>query len=130
MFWLFIETRGCRFSKNCLRWNIAQLWKLFSYITIRIMKIPLSNCVSSLLSTHYSVFPFTAPLDFANAHGAFDQAQKSIWTPFPLFYRGEGGKLLWIKMLPFVNKSKSLSSDESYLYERFWVRQRLGSFLL
>ena len=39
--------------------NNGQLWKLFSYITIRILKISFRNCVSSLLSTHFSVKGFS-----------------------------------------------------------------------
>ena len=43
------------FIGNGSRQNIAYLWKLFSYITIRILKISFRNCVSSLLSTHYKI---------------------------------------------------------------------------
>ena len=43
--------------------KIAQLWKLFSYITIRILK----NCVSSLLSTYYRGFLFTGTFDLTKA---------------------------------------------------------------
>ena len=52
--------------------NIAQLL-LFSYFKIRFY-----NCVSLLLSTHYSTCIFTGPFDLAKAQ---NQAQKSIWTP-------------------------------------------------
>jgi hypothetical protein len=67
------------FSENGPRRNIAQLLKLFSYITIRILKISFRNCVSSLLSTHYRTF-------FLQAHSiwpksrAFNPTQKLIGT--------------------------------------------------
>ena len=38
-----------------------------------ILKISFRNCVSSLLSTHYTTFIFTGPFDLA--------AQKTIGTP-------------------------------------------------
>ena len=44
------------YTENGHRWSIAQLWKLFLYITNRILKISFRNCVSSLLSTHYMAF--------------------------------------------------------------------------
>ena len=55
------------FTENGPHWNFAQLWKLFSYITIRILKISFKNCVSSLLSMNYNSFLFTGPFDFAKA---------------------------------------------------------------
>ena len=55
----FTENGPCR--------NIAQLWKLFSYITIGILLISFRNCVSSLLSTHYRKFLFTGPFDLNKA---------------------------------------------------------------
>ena len=55
------------------------------------------NCVSSLLSTHYSAFLFTGPFDLAKAHGAFNSAQKSIWAP--IFYLVR--KKVKIKMYTF-----------------------------
>ena len=36
-------------------------------ITIRILKVPFRNCVSSLLSTHYRTFLFTGPFDLTKA---------------------------------------------------------------
>ena len=66
------------FTENGSRQNIAQLWKLFSYITIRILKISFRNCVSSLQSTHYRAFLFIGPFDLTKA---FNTAQKSIGTP-------------------------------------------------
>ena len=62
--------------------NTAQLWKLFSYITIRILKLSCRNCVSSLQSTHYRTFLFTGQFDLTRA---LNLAQKSIGTP--IFYR-------------------------------------------
>ena len=53
--------------ENDPRQNIAQLWKLFSYITIMIFKISFRNCVSSLLSPHYRTFLFTGPFDLNKA---------------------------------------------------------------
>ena len=50
-----------RFTENGPLRNIAQLWKLFSYITIRILKISL------LLSTHFKAFLFTGLLDLIKA---------------------------------------------------------------
>jgi hypothetical protein len=52
-----------RFTENGSRRNIAQLWKLFSYITIRILKISFRNCVSSSLCKHYMTFLFTGLFD-------------------------------------------------------------------
>ena len=66
--------------------NIAQRWKLSSYITIKILKISFRNCVSSLLSTHYKTFPLKANLIWPKPR-AFNPALKSIETP--KFYRGE-----------------------------------------
>jgi hypothetical protein len=43
-------------TENGLGWNSTQLWKLIPYIKIKILEISFRNCVSSLLSTHYSVF--------------------------------------------------------------------------
>ena len=59
------------FIENGPRRNIAQLWKLFSYITIRILNLSSRNCVSSLLSTHYRTFLFT-DFDFTKA--------QSLWS--------------------------------------------------
>ena len=61
------------FTENGPRRNIAQFWKLFSYITIRILKISFRNCVSSLLITHYRTFIFTGPFDLT-------KVKKSLWS--------------------------------------------------
>ena len=42
--------------KMSRRWNITQLWKLFSYNSVRILKISFWNCVSSLLSTSFYLY--------------------------------------------------------------------------
>ena len=55
------------FTENDPRRNIAQLWKLFSYITIMILKISFRNSLSSLLSSHYMTFLFTGPFDLTKA---------------------------------------------------------------
>ena len=69
------------FSKNGPRRNIAQLWKLFSYLTIMILKISFRNCVSSLLSPHYKTFLFTGPFDLNKAQSLYNNpAQKLIGT--------------------------------------------------
>ena len=56
-----------QFTENGTRRNIAQLWKLFLYITIRILKSSSRNCVSSLLSTHYKAFLSTYLFDLSKA---------------------------------------------------------------
>ena len=55
------------FTENGPQQNIAQLWKLFSYIKIRILKIIFRNCVYSILSAHYKTFLFTGPFDLTKA---------------------------------------------------------------
>ena len=65
------------FAEKGSRWNIVQLWKLFSYITIRIFKISFRNCVSSLISMHYKTFLLQAHLIWLKPR-AFNPAQKSI----------------------------------------------------
>ena len=44
------------FTENGPRRNITQPLKLFSYITLKILKISFKNYVSSLLSTHYRTY--------------------------------------------------------------------------
>ena len=53
-----------KFTENGPHPNITQLWKLYSYITIRNFSISYRNCVSSLLSAHYSTFIFTNSIRF------------------------------------------------------------------
>ena len=48
----------CGFTENGQRWNIAQLWKLYLYISGGILKISFWNCVSSLLRMQYVSFYF------------------------------------------------------------------------
>ena len=66
------------------RWNIAQLWKLFSYISGRILKISFWNCDSSLLRMHFAPFCFYRSSRFSQKNRAFNScfnsAQKSIST--------------------------------------------------
>ena len=62
-------------------WNIAQLWKSFSCITIRLLKFFFLKCLSLrtiglFFLTAHSIWPKTS---------AFNPAQKSIGTP--KFYR-------------------------------------------
>ena len=47
-----------RFTGNCRRWNIAQLWKLFFEHFREDLHILFWNCVSFLLSTHFVSFYF------------------------------------------------------------------------
>ena len=61
----------------------AKCWSIFEYllyITIRIFKISIRNCVSSFLSTHYRTFLFTGQFDLTKAQ-SLNPAQKSIGTP-------------------------------------------------
>ena len=62
--YLFHSWHG--FTDNGPRQNIARLWKLFSYTTIRILKISPRNRVS-LPSTHYRAFLLTGPFDLTKA---------------------------------------------------------------
>ena len=55
------------FTENGPSRDIAQLWKLFSYITIRILKISFRNSVSSLISKHYFKGLFTGSFNLTLA---------------------------------------------------------------
>ena len=77
-----LNTADTDVLKMVPRRNIAQLLKLFSYITIGSLKISFRNCVSTLLSTHCKTFVFTGPFDLTRA---FNSAQKTIGTT--KFYR-------------------------------------------
>ena len=57
--WLSLQTslHVCTdWLKMCRHSNIAHLWKLFLYISWRILKVSFWNYVSSLLSTHFTPF--------------------------------------------------------------------------
>ena len=77
--------RACGFTENSLRWYFAQFWKLFLYITNRILEI------SFRISTHYSAFLFTHliypnPRDFITAYIDTKISvvfhSKIFWLPF------------------------------------------------
>ena len=72
-----------RFTENGSRWNIAQLWKLFSYITIRNLKISYRNCASSSLCTHFRTFLFTGPFDLTKAQN-LQSRSKIVGNPYIL----------------------------------------------
>ena len=70
------------FTENGPRWNIAQLWKLFSDITIRILTISFRNCVSYNNNNNNKRFNIV-----------------KIWYTLELFH------IMGIKILGFSSKS-------------------------
>ena len=74
-----IPITGChswhRFTENGSCRNIAQLWKLISYDTIRILKISFRNCVTSSLSTHFIAFLFTGPFDLTKSQSLISRSK-------------------------------------------------------
>ena len=97
------------FTKNGPRRNIAQLWKLFSYITIRIWKF-----LSGILFLHYWVH--TIGLFLLQAHSilpkprAFNPAQK--WKGTRKFYHDPFQLHFW------TNKKRvdSFSEKQNYTF--------------
>ena len=61
------------FTENSRRWNIAQLWKLFLYISGSSLEISFWNCVSSLLSTHFITSNFYRSSRFSQKTEPFIQ---------------------------------------------------------